>query len=53
MVFAHNAFQNVDIFGIAYLNQKISTSLLYIAFQYVITVFCHPNKVNTQPTYCM
>ena len=53
VVFAHNTFKYLDILRITNLLYKITASLLNIALQNFISIFCNPNYVGRKPRYCM
>lgn len=48
MVFAHNAFENSDIFRIANLNQQVAASNFDVALQNVVTVLCDSHNIRGQ-----
>jgi hypothetical protein len=49
MVLAHDTAQYPNILCIADLDQQLSTALLDISRQHLISIFGHPNEVNRQP----
>jgi hypothetical protein len=53
VVFANNTFKDLDILLIANLLHKLTASLLDVALQNFISIFCNPNYVGSKPRYCM
>ena len=53
MVFADNTFQNPNIFRITDLSNQIPTTLLNLPFQNMITIFCNPYYMHTEPSHGM
>jgi len=47
MIFADNPFKDDNILSVAYLDDQIPTTLLYITLQNMVTVFCNPNNMST------
>lgn len=45
MIFAHNAFENPHIFGVADLQKQVSTPHFDVAYKHRVTVFRDPNYV--------
>ena len=43
---AHRPFENTDVFGVAYLDQKCSASLLHFSFENVVAIFGRPDDVD-------
>ncbi len=46
MVFAHHAFEDLDIFGITDLNQQVTTANLNVICQHMIAVLGGPNQMD-------
>ena len=49
MIRAHHTLQNSDILCITNLNQQLSTSWLYLAYQNVIPIFRGPHEMHGEP----
>ena len=53
MFLANNSFQYFNILCVTNLLNKFPTSLLDIAFQNFISIFCNPNYVGSKPRHSM
>ena len=53
VVTTYHARQYLNIFRIANLNQKITTSNFDVAFQNVIAILCTPNNMDGQTSNCV
>jgi len=53
VIFTYYPFEYSYIFCIAYLHNDISTSFLYITFEYTVSVLCYPYYMYLYLAYCM
>jgi hypothetical protein len=51
MILTHRSFENLDVLGIANLDDQFSTPFLNLAFQHVVAVFSYPHDMNCQSGY--
>jgi hypothetical protein len=53
MIFAHYPFDYLNIQRITTLANNLTAALLYLALQYLITIFGYPYKVNLYAIYAV
>jgi len=51
VVFAYHSLENSHVFGVAYLDQQLSTSQLDVPLQHRVAVLCHPYQVGCKSRY--
>ena len=53
MIFTYHTFQDYNFIHLTNLDDQLPASLLYISFEYMVTIFRRPNYVTRQPGYRM
>jgi len=53
IIFTDNSSKNTNVFRVTNLFYQISTPYLNISFKNMITIFCNPNYVRSEPRYSM